>query len=69
MEVTKDSDPSRGSAASRHGPIKAYPGFFSVVRLQLGDHVIVLRAEVDAQIEVRFSGAITSGRGKVVVWE
>lgn len=33
----------------KHGPIKAYPGFFSVVRFQLENHTIVLRAEVDAQ--------------------
>lgn len=37
---------------ARHGPIKAYPGFFSVVRFQLEDHTIVLRAEVDAQTQV-----------------
>lgn len=37
----------------RHGPLKAYPGFFSVVRFQLENHRIALRAEVDAEMQVR----------------
>ena len=39
--------------AERHGPIKAYPGFFSVVKFQLENHRIALRAEVDAEMQVR----------------
>ena len=39
--------------AERHGPLKAYPGFFSVVGFQLENHRIVLRAEVDAEMQVR----------------
>ena len=42
-----------GQGAEKHGPIKAYPGFYSVVRFQLQNHTILLRAEVDAQTEVK----------------
>ena len=45
------SDCSHG--AEKYGPIKAYPGFYSVVRFQLQNHTILLRAEVDAQTEVK----------------
>ena len=51
MEVTKQ-DRDTISETVKLGPIRAYPGFFSVVRLQLEDHTIVLRAEVDAQMLV-----------------
>ena len=37
----------------RHGPLKAHPGFYSVVRFELENHRIVLRAEVDALMPVR----------------
>ena len=40
-------------AAEKYGPIKAYPGVYSVVRFQLQNHTILLRAEVDAQTEVK----------------
>lgn len=43
---------SRGNEEERYGPMKAYPGFFSVVRFQLEGHKIVLRAEIDAQTQV-----------------
>ena len=39
--------------AEKYGPIKAYPGFYSVVRFQLQNHTILLRAEVDAQTQVK----------------
>ena len=64
VEVTKNwaeatsfpgssSGPLPADEVERHGPLKAYPGFFSVVRFQLGNHKIVLRAEVDAEMQVR----------------
>ena len=43
-----------------YGPLKAYPGFFSVVRFQLENHRIALRAEIDAQTQVR-NFAVTEG--------
>ncbi|KAJ7382156.1 hypothetical protein OS493_036706, partial [Desmophyllum pertusum] len=42
-----------GNEVERHGPLKAYPGFYSVVRFELENHRIALRAEVDAQTQVR----------------
>ena len=39
-------------AAEKYGSIKAYPGFYSVVRFQLQNRTILLRAEVDAQTKV-----------------
>ena len=64
VEVTKNwaeatsfpgssSGPLPADEVERHGPLKAYPGFFSVVRFQLGNHKIALRAEVDAEMQVR----------------
>ena len=66
MEVTENwaqaasfpgssSGPLPTNEVERHGPLKAYPGFFSVVRFQLEDHRIALRAEVDAEMQVRGS--------------
>ena len=49
---------SRGNEEERYGPMKAYPGFFSVVRFQLEGHKIVLRAEIDAQTQVSDSGVV-----------
>lgn len=47
------SGPLLTNEVERHGPLKAYPGFFSVVRFQLENHRIALRAEVDAEMQVR----------------
>ena len=64
VEVTapaeEDSLPgySRGNKEERYGPMKAYPGFFSVVRFQLEGHKIALRAEIDAQTQVSDSDII-----------
>jgi len=45
------SGPLLTNEVERHGPLKAYPGFFSVVRFQLENHRIALRAEVDAEMQ------------------
>lgn len=45
--------PLPANEVEQHGPIKAYPGFFSVLRFQLENHRIALRAEVDAEMQVR----------------
>lgn len=47
------SAPPPANEIERHGPLKAYPGFFSVVRFHLENHRIALRAEVDAEMQVR----------------
>lgn len=53
VEVTKTASNEREeSELVKYGPIKAYPGFFSVVQFQLENHAIALRAEVDAQTQV-----------------
>ena len=55
VEVTNERAPNEGREREtlKHGPIKAYPGFFSVVRFQLENHTIALRTEVDAENQVR----------------
>ncbi|KAJ7382153.1 hypothetical protein OS493_036703 [Desmophyllum pertusum] len=45
------SAPPPENEVERHGPLKAYPGFYSVVRFELENHRIALRAEVDAQTQ------------------
>lgn len=47
------SGPLPENEAVRHGPLKAYPGFFSVIKFQLENHRIALRAEIDAEMQVR----------------
>ena len=54
------STPPPENEVERHGPFDAYPGFYSVVRFELEDHRIALRAEIDAQREVR---------GLINLWE
>ena len=55
VEVTNERAPNERTKREtlKHGPIKAYPGFFSVVRFQLENHTIALRTEVDAENQVR----------------
>lgn len=50
--VGSSSGPLSANEAERHGPLKAYPGFFSVLKFQLENHRIALRAEVDAEMQV-----------------
>lgn len=68
VEVTESpcSESSQHETVKRHGPIKAYPGFFSVVRFQLENHTIALRAEVDAQTQVR-SIKFTESRSRYIL--
>ena len=53
VEVTNKMCSDRSEHETvKHGPMKAYPGFFSVIRFQLENHTIALRAEVDAETQV-----------------
>ena len=52
---SSSAPPPENGEVKRHGPFDAYPGFYSVVRFELENHRIALRAEIDAQTKVRGS--------------